>query len=260
MSRVATDVLIAAAVLMGVPVAGCGRDGEGGATGFRAPPTPGATGSGVAVIPAGQLAAALNDASDYQRAVIEDGQVTFEEYERAVLDTVACYQGNGLQVMSAPYLAGPPREGLILLAGDRYMFFAGAAGRELSAQEWERAQVCDASFSRVVSAMWIGGVGPTLQELEAARAEVAECLLGEGVGSVASPGASRVAATRLPARWEAEWTRNRPGLPGVRRTDRDQAWDSRLWGGILMAGLAARRADEGYPALAGDGIPGIGAP
>lgn len=42
---------------------------------------------------------ALPNASEFQAEILEDGEVTFEEYERSVLATLACAKEAGLEVM-----------------------------------------------------------------------------------------------------------------------------------------------------------------
>lgn len=61
----------------------------------------------------------IDDTSGYQTQVLEDGTVTFPEYERAILDTVSCIEGRGRTVSaelvpSGTYqitLAGGPEDG-----------------------------------------------------------------------------------------------------------------------------------------------------
>lgn len=64
--------------------------------------------------------ALMEHASDYEREIIEDAVVTFDEYEKSTLDMVACIEGRGVDVFDLRYVE----------ASRQYVFSYGRTDRD----------------------------------------------------------------------------------------------------------------------------------
>lgn len=126
--------------------------------------------SGEYEIPPGLLEQHLEDASEFQRELIEDGIITFADYERAVYATVACLEERGVDVVEGPELTGR----------NVYQFTYAADDREQGpVVYWE----CYEEHQVVIDRVWAGTgqENPTEEELEEARAALEACLRGAGI-------------------------------------------------------------------------------
>jgi len=127
----------------------------------------------------GPIEPALAETSDYQRAILEDGDLTFQEYERALLDTVACLQDAGVRIVSGPQLQS---DGRTL----HFSFSGGAtiAGVDAAGQQYD---ICYAEHLDLVSLVWLFLDPKTEQELQAARRSLVDCLREAGVDVADDP-------------------------------------------------------------------------
>lgn len=170
---------------------GCGDDGQPRA------PSPGRSVSttatstrpgefGVFVLPAGQLAAAMDqeDLSSYQRDLIEDGRLTFAEYEAAAFATVDCLERAGYTVFHVPGELEHDRTnatpGPGLSARGRYKFDVGAASSE-RAGLLEASGRCRAEYFDLLDLIWAEHTAPSEQDLQRGRAMIGACLRDKGL-------------------------------------------------------------------------------
>ncbi len=122
------------------------------------PPADGKTGEG------------SRELSDYQAAVLADGEVTFEEYEASVLATIACLQDAGIRTTGPkPAHAGrmlswtlSPPEGM----ADEEFFAAESA--------------CLTEYLSVVETAWLEAARPDEQTMVEYAAKLTECLNDAG--------------------------------------------------------------------------------
>jgi hypothetical protein len=107
-----------------------------------------------------------------QAAALEDGVITFEEYEAAYERTVACMRDSGLVVK------GPKPEN----AGRFLTFsFQGGVG------DAEADEPCRREHLDLVNGLWLAQAAPSAAEAEVMAREYAACLRAAGVVIEGSP-------------------------------------------------------------------------
>jgi len=116
--------------------------------------------------------------SDFQLSLIEDGRLTFSEYERATFETLTCLEMGGLQIghSSVAGLIGADAPGPRLDRRGRYEY--GITGAQGSRPEDAMKTVakCSAEYSDIISFFWAARVVPSEQEFIQARQKLAACL------------------------------------------------------------------------------------
>jgi len=123
--------------------------------------------------PQGELQEILNQTSDFQRAFLQDGEVSFEEYERSVFGTVQCLMDHGIRILSGPKLVA---------GGTHFEFSFGGAQND--ADHDAQLGVYDGCYREhqdAVDYVWAGQNRPDQKTLDDARAALAECLRAAGV-------------------------------------------------------------------------------
>jgi hypothetical protein len=113
--------------------------------------------------------------SEYQRAILEDGVVEFEEYEAAVLETIRCIEDAGFEITGGPELRG----------GQFHYSWGspgssdpdGSRGREVGTR-------CAGEYSSDVQKAWLTQNMPSEEEQQRIHSEAArlfrECLADAG--------------------------------------------------------------------------------
>ncbi len=123
------------------------------------------------------LARALESTSEFQREILKDGNVTHEEYERAVYATVQCMRDGGIRISQEPYETWRGQ-----------LDFAWETRNEeedaLSARVHEE---CRAEHNDLVSIQYFYQVRPTEKERAEARIALIECLRSAGVQLSSDP-------------------------------------------------------------------------
>lgn len=127
-----------------------------------------------------RLPTLMDSASDSERAALEDGVITFAEYEGATLQAVGCLAEYGMGVVSPPHLTSPPREGLFVGGRGQYRYAPVRSGEGVTGDDVIAAQGCLNEFSSVLQAVWMEATTPTVEEINEAREEVAACLRMKG--------------------------------------------------------------------------------
>jgi hypothetical protein len=110
--------------------------------------------------------------SPSQLALLDDGSVTFDEYEAAVLATVQCLKDAGIQVVDEPRLD---------LSGTRYVYryFAGFSDAEFEEVRLSY-QECYTLHQAVVDVEWAKLTAPPQGRLQEALTSLASCLADAG--------------------------------------------------------------------------------
>ncbi|MCL4241150.1 MAG: hypothetical protein KJ048_07325 [Dehalococcoidia bacterium] len=135
---------------------------------------------------------ALRSASEYQREILADGVVTFEEYETSVLATVTCLRESGLEIRTGPELDA---------SGRRYTYSytgGGDAGRQ-SELFWG----CYREYGDKVDTAWAYQTTPTEQERQAQRRFLTACLQDRGVAVPGAPESPNFSG--IPAAYPSEF-------------------------------------------------------
>lgn len=123
-----------------------------------------------------------NVASEFQRPLLEDGELTFPEYERAIFATVDCVEGQGLKV-----------NGPVLTAMDTY-YFEVSGDRDPTAA----LQACEEQYSSLVSRLWQTNAKAPESLLQEARDALSRCLRDKGVeGLPEQPGPGEISRVLL---------------------------------------------------------------
>jgi|GEM_PF-7060313 len=141
-------------------------------------------------IPPERLGEWLRVSTDFEKDLIRDGTLTFEEYQQAVLRTVSCIERAGLDVVhSTGY--GRSEE---MVTGPRlskrgvYSYTARIFSPDGSRPEAEFAAVneCRAGSAQV-EFLWAQHTAPSEVELQALRDHMAACLRENGSGVAERP-------------------------------------------------------------------------
>ncbi len=135
---------------------------------------------------------AVQNLSDYQHGLLDDGVLTFPEYEGAVLAYVGCVEEHGAIVEHID--GGELFPGPGLTARGQYLFSTKlphlpgkrATVNDLRAIEME----CGAEFFDVVAQLWAEHVAPTEKELATARNALGICLREAGIDVPENPTSS----------------------------------------------------------------------
>ncbi len=134
-------------------------------------------------IPPEQLAGWLAAVSERERPLIEDGVLTFEEYQAAVLETVACFERAGVKVVHFPgYGRGGVGEPGPRLSSRGVYSYAGAVQGTPDKRPVESAAAtaaCKAGSAQVES-LWAQHTAPSQVEMQAMRDYMAKCLRDAG--------------------------------------------------------------------------------
>lgn len=116
------------------------------------------------------LADALTTTSEFQRNLLNDGQLTYQEYEASVLATVQCLRERGVTISVEPRPAPGKR-----------IEFAYASTAEDDAAASAAYDECYREYENLVDIVWFRQNQPSEQTLDAARAALAKCLRAAGV-------------------------------------------------------------------------------
>jgi hypothetical protein len=138
-------------------------------------------------IPAEQLAEWQKSASESERRYIEDGVVTFEEYESAVFETVRCIEEAGITVVHSTGYGRSQEmvEGVRLSRHGIYQFVGRIPSYDGSrpTAELDAINRCRVGSAQI-QFLWAQHTAPSDVELQAMRDHMAVCLerLGADVG------------------------------------------------------------------------------
>ena len=114
----------------------------------------------------------------FQREILSDGVVTYAEYERSVLASIACMREAGLEVVGPQ----PAQNGQLLMYS-----YGGTPDLEgLKAAESE-ADRCYRDHEEYVIHLYLAGIRPTWTELEERTTGYARCLVEAGLAVTGSP-------------------------------------------------------------------------
>lgn len=127
------------------------------------------TGDGGYSIPQQSLSGSLNQAGEGERTFLEDGIVTFDEYEQAFFNMVACAEQSGVTIY-----------GVRLTSRNQYHFQSTWPAEQ--AQEGHDAiEACKRTYFSEVDRMWSRSVVPTEAERQKEIDELAACMREVGV-------------------------------------------------------------------------------
>lgn len=152
------------------------------------------------VIPAADLPGILNDplVSDYIKDVYRDGRVTFVEYEAAVLDTVSCLRGIGMEFRPSDPRLNARGVYVWAMRGGR-----PAPGGDTKA-EFDAIAGCTRNFLQGIDWSWKQVVAVPERESAAALKESKTCLEDHGMASYADAAGSFDDMLAIPRALSAE--------------------------------------------------------
>ncbi len=110
--------------------------------------------------------------TDFQRAIIEDGVVTFAEYESAMYAVMACVEAHGIEIVG----------GLTADPSGKQLGFATRLGMDFeeARENGRKTQQCHNQYAGVVTMLWAFQNQPTEQQRQEARAALDACLREAG--------------------------------------------------------------------------------
>ncbi len=117
----------------------------------------------------------LEDVPTFQRVILEDGEVTPAEYEKAVLATMACVADAGYDVV-------PPR--LDEQTGALYFFYESVVdddGIDLADQEYEG---CYDEYQERVDTLYFFNAARVVDQRDISLEDIAQCLRAAGIEDV----------------------------------------------------------------------------
>ena len=124
-------------------------------------------------IPAERQAAVVDASSTFERELVKDGQLSFEEYERSVFANVAWLESKGLTISHSDstvrYDLGDLKPGPRLSRRGIYHFVVGAPDSFGPDVLREASADCTEQFNKVVSLLWAERSQPTVRELQQYR-------------------------------------------------------------------------------------------
>jgi hypothetical protein len=116
------------------------------------------------------LGDALKATSAFQRNLLQDGELTYSEYESSVLATVQCLKDRGVTISVEPRLVPGKR-----------LEFAYETSEANDASASSAYDDCYREYENLVDIVWYRQNAPSQQQLDAARAALADCLRKAGV-------------------------------------------------------------------------------
>lgn len=177
--RPSTLIALTAAALL-VALAGC----SGGSKG---PPSSLATDDGItpfaqliAQMPggSGDTSSIIAAAPVFERDILADGKVTFDEYQKAVFATVQCAKAHGIVYLNDPTL-GP---------GKKFTYLMSFGQTADEAQSLHKAyDACYQQYQYLIDIAWTIENKPTQETLNKATSTFASCLRDAGVTLPDSP-------------------------------------------------------------------------
>lgn len=112
----------------------------------------------------------LQSLSKFQQEIFADGEVTFSEYESAMIATVECLLE-----------AGVPAKGPILESNNTYSFITSTPQGMTDEQMIAHVQKCEDEYSSVVQLGWADTLAPSAEEEREFYEGVATCLNRRGI-------------------------------------------------------------------------------
>lgn len=149
-----------------------------------------------------QLQAWLDAATPGERAIFADGILTFEEYESAVFETLACIEEAGLTVAHSNGYgrAHDVQPGPRLSSRGVYSYFGQVTTYSPTRPAKEFAALAECKqLSAQVEFMWAQHTAPSQVDLQAMRDHMAECLRTLGMTVPERPGDRELQAVLRPA-------------------------------------------------------------
>jgi hypothetical protein len=134
-------------------------------------------------IPSEQMSGWLAAASSRERPLIEDGVLTFEEYQSAVLETITCFERAGVNVVHFPGYGrgGVGEPGPRLSSRGVYSYVGAVQGTpdKPPAEAAAATAACKAGSAQI-EFLWAQHTAPSQVEIQAMRDYMAKCLRDAG--------------------------------------------------------------------------------
>lgn len=145
---------------------------------------------------AGDLGSVLTKAPTFQRNILADGKVTFDEYQRSVFATVQCAKSHGITFVENPVL-GP---------GKKYAYQMSLGTTDGERDTLKKAfDTCYQQYENLVDIGWTMENKPSQETVNHATVAFAACLQQAGVSLPEIPAESDflAAQTSSPAEFSA---------------------------------------------------------
>ncbi len=140
----------------------------------------------------------MRTASQYQAELLQDGVLTFSEYESAILAAVKCEEAAGFKILAFPIPGKPGRPGPELSTRGEYQYVQASDDGADRAELGAALQRCEEEYVSIVKPLWAEHVAPTASELQGARNEIGSCLREQGVAVSRQPSGDELMKLAFP--------------------------------------------------------------
>ena len=154
---------IATAMAVAIAVLSCDNEGSGKSAG---------TAQGLNSIALREL---RKDAGDEQAAMLEDGKISFDEYEQAILPTIRCISNAGITV-------GPPE----LKYQRKYYWYDWEIPGDRADQLFPKLDACTSNWQPVVDGWYLENA-PAEEDIASGRRALVTCLRDAGIDIPTQP-------------------------------------------------------------------------
>lgn len=144
------------------------------------------------------LQAVLPGMSDFQSELLQDGVLTFSEYEAAVFAAVKCERDAGLQIFAYPVPGTAQRPGPELTARGEYQYLPVPPEGSDGAALHRAFDECEARYAGALRPLWADHVAPTEKDMQSARDMIAKCLREHGVKAPNQPSGNELMQLAFP--------------------------------------------------------------
>lgn len=136
--------------------------------------------------------------SEFQVGLLQDGVLTFSEYESAILAAVRCEEAAGFKILAFPIPGKPGRPGPELSTRGEYQYVQASDDGADRAELGAALQRCEEEYVSIVKPLWAEHVAPTASELQGARNEIGSCLRDQGVAVSRQPSGDELMKLAFP--------------------------------------------------------------
>ncbi len=153
-------------------------------------------------IPSDRNGAVMRAASDYERTLLNDGMLTFSEYEAAALATFKCIEIEGLIIVhfesygTSDLAAAKP--GPRLSGRGKYLYGIGDPREDPASEMSAVVENCRTQYFTTVEFLWVEHIAPSVKEAQEIRDFVAACVRAAGHSAPNHPSETELAVVAFP--------------------------------------------------------------
>lgn len=128
-----------------------------------------------------QRARYSREANGTQKVILDDGLITFDEYEAAIFAAIRCYRDADVEISAYPTRNNtPPGPGPTLTARGEYQYLANFREGTTADEANKIIVKCERDIVGIIRPLWLDHVSPDEREVQQSRDEMAICLKSAG--------------------------------------------------------------------------------